>query len=146
MRAQRDLARQVFGRDINHVLLLHLGSFSAEILPDLFALLTKQGFEIVTLEEAQSDPVYATDPDTASPGGGTLTELDGRETRHHVAGQSRRKPRERVNSICQLTRPAWCPSLCSSDDPVRSHGTAAGRRVVDGPHQRHGFARLDALR
>jgi hypothetical protein len=39
MRKQRDLARQVFGRDINHVLLLHLGAFSAEFLPDLFALL-----------------------------------------------------------------------------------------------------------
>ena len=74
MRMQRDMARQLWGRDINHVLLLHQGAFSATILPDLFALLKKQGYEIVTLEEAQSDPVYAEDPDFAVPGGGTLIE------------------------------------------------------------------------
>ena len=74
MRAQRDMSRQLWGRDINHVLLLHQGAFSATILPDLFALLKKQGYEIVTLEEAQSDPVYAEDPDIAMPGGGTLIE------------------------------------------------------------------------
>jgi peptidoglycan/xylan/chitin deacetylase (PgdA/CDA1 family) len=100
MRAQRDLARQVFGRDINHVLLLHLGAFSAEILPDLFALLKKQGYEIVTLEEAQSDPVYATDPDTASQGGGTLTEQMV-EKLGIAWPQITPKPRERVNSTCR---------------------------------------------
>jgi peptidoglycan-N-acetylglucosamine deacetylase len=74
MRAQRDMSRQIWGRDINHVLLLHQGAFSATILPDLFALLKKQGYEFVTLEEAQSDPVYAEDPDIAIPGSGTLIE------------------------------------------------------------------------
>ena len=74
MRMQRDMARRLWGRDINHVLLLHQGAFSATILPDLFALLKQQGYEIVTLEEAQSDPVYAEDPDFAVPGGGTLIE------------------------------------------------------------------------
>ena len=63
IRVQRDFARQVWGRDIHHVALLHLGSFSSTILPDLFALLEREGFEIVTLEEAQSDPVYDNDPD-----------------------------------------------------------------------------------
>ena len=75
MRVQRDLSRQVWGRDIKHVALLHLGSFSSHILPDLFALLEREGYRIVTLEEAQSDPIYASDPDVADPRGGTLTEL-----------------------------------------------------------------------
>lgn len=100
LRVQRELARTVFGRDINHVLLLHLGAFSAEILPDLFALLKKQGYEIVTLEEAQGDPAYATDPDIPSPNGGTLTELMveklGTPWPHLTP-----KPRERVMSICR---------------------------------------------
>jgi peptidoglycan/xylan/chitin deacetylase (PgdA/CDA1 family) len=74
MRAQRDMSRQLWGRDINHVLLLHQGAFSATILPDLFALLKKQGYEFVTLEEAQSDPVYAEDPDFAMRNTGTLVE------------------------------------------------------------------------
>jgi peptidoglycan/xylan/chitin deacetylase (PgdA/CDA1 family) len=100
MRAQRDMSRQLWGRDINHVLLLHQGAFSATILPDLFALLKKQGYELVTLEEAQSDPVYAEDPDIAMPGGGTLVE-------HAVAKRGLKwpaitpKPLDRVMAICQ---------------------------------------------
>ena len=100
LRVQRDLARQVYGRDISHVLLLHLGAYSARILPDLFALLEKRGYEIVTLEEAQSDPVYAEDPDFAVPGGGTLIE--------HVVEKRglswpavTPKPREKLQTICQ---------------------------------------------
>jgi peptidoglycan-N-acetylglucosamine deacetylase len=97
---QRDLARQVFGRDINHVMLLHLGSFSSHILPDLFALLSKEGYEIVTLEEAHSDPVYGSDPDVASPGGGTLTELM-IEAKPVPYPDFPGKPRERLATICQ---------------------------------------------
>ncbi|HLA70040.1 MAG TPA: polysaccharide deacetylase family protein [Steroidobacteraceae bacterium] len=97
---QRDLARQVFGRDINHVMLLHLGSFSSHILPDLFALLSKGGYEIVTLEEAHRDPVYESDPDVASPGGGTLTDLM-IEAKPIPYPNFPGKPRERLATICQ---------------------------------------------
>ena len=43
--------------------LLHLGAFSSTILPDALDLLEKKGFTLVTLEEAESDPVYERDPD-----------------------------------------------------------------------------------
>jgi peptidoglycan/xylan/chitin deacetylase (PgdA/CDA1 family) len=100
MRAQRDMSRRLWGRDINHVLLLHQGAFSATILPDLFALLKKQGYEFVTLEEAQSDPVYSEDPDIAMPGGGTLIE-------HVVAKRGMTwpaitpKPLEQLDATCR---------------------------------------------
>jgi len=100
MRAGREMSRQLWGRDINHVLLLHQGAFSATILPDLFALLKKQGYELVTLEEAQSDPVYAKDPDIAMPGGGTLIE-------HEVAKRGLKwppitpKPLDRLDATCR---------------------------------------------
>jgi peptidoglycan/xylan/chitin deacetylase (PgdA/CDA1 family) len=100
MRVQRDLSRQVFGRDINHVMLLHLGSFSSHILPALFKLLAEEGYEIVTLEEAQSDPAYDYDPDVASPRGGTLTEL-GMEAKKIAWPPISPKPRERLTSICK---------------------------------------------
>ncbi len=70
----RDLAKLVYGHDINHVLLLHLGAFSSTILPDALKLLEERGFTMVTLEEAQRDPAYATDPDAGSKYGGTLLE------------------------------------------------------------------------
>jgi len=71
----RDLAKLVYGHDINHVLLLHLGAFSSTILPEALDLLEKKGFKPVTLEEAESDPAYAGDPDVGSRYGGTLLEL-----------------------------------------------------------------------
>jgi len=71
----RDLAKLVYGHDINHVLLLHLGAFSSTILPDAFDLMQRKGFTFVTLQEAESDPVYEGDPDVGSKYGGTLLEL-----------------------------------------------------------------------
>jgi len=71
----RDLAKLVYGHDIHHVLLLHLGAFSKTILPDALDLMQKKGFTFVTLEKAQSDPVYEGDPDAGSKYGGTLLEL-----------------------------------------------------------------------
>jgi peptidoglycan/xylan/chitin deacetylase (PgdA/CDA1 family) len=70
----KQLARLVYGHDINHVLLLHLGAFSSTILPDALDLMQKKGFTFVTLEEAQSDPAYEGDPDIGSKYGGTLLE------------------------------------------------------------------------
>jgi peptidoglycan/xylan/chitin deacetylase (PgdA/CDA1 family) len=101
MRFQRENSRTVFGRDINHVLLLHQGSFSAHILPELFALLKSEGYEIVTLDEAQSDPVYETDPDFAEAHGGTFTELTMQKKGIAWPANAPRLPRERLTSICQ---------------------------------------------
>jgi peptidoglycan/xylan/chitin deacetylase (PgdA/CDA1 family) len=98
---QVELSRQVFGRDINHVMLLHLGSFSSHILPDLLALLKKQDFEIVTLEEAQSDPVYSQDPDFADPRGGTHTELFMLAKNIPWPANAPKKPREELANICK---------------------------------------------
>jgi peptidoglycan/xylan/chitin deacetylase (PgdA/CDA1 family) len=101
IRFQVDFSRKVFGRDIDHVMLLHLGSFSSHILPDLFELLDEEGFEIVTLEEAQKDPVYDYDPDVASPNGGTLTELGMEAKKIAWPGNAPTQPRERITTICQ---------------------------------------------
>ena len=94
-------SRAAFGRDIHHVLLLHLGSFSSHILPDLFRILDEEGFEIVTLEEAQKDPVYDYDPDIARPNGGTLTDFAMQAKNVPWPANAPVKPRERLGSICQ---------------------------------------------
>ena len=99
--AQRDFAKLVWGREINHVALLHLGSFSSTILPDLFALLDREGFDIVTLEEAQSDPIYQSDPDIGAPNGGTLTELMMQARNIPWPEGLADKPREKLRTICQ---------------------------------------------
>lgn len=96
----REMAKLVYGHDIPHVLLLHLGAFSSTILPDLFELLKQKGFKPVTLEEAQSDPVYAGDPDSGSKYGGTLLEqwMDARKIKYPPVMP---KPYKELREICQ---------------------------------------------
>jgi peptidoglycan/xylan/chitin deacetylase (PgdA/CDA1 family) len=94
-------SRAVFGRDIHHVMLLHLGSFSSHILPDLFKILDEEGFEIVTLEEAQKDPAYDYDPDFAEARGGTHVELAMQAKKIPWPENAPRKPRERLTTICK---------------------------------------------
>lgn len=98
--AAREAARLVFGRDISHVLLLHLGAFSDDILPDLLALLQQKGLRLVTLAQAQQDPVYQSDPDAASRYGGTLLELwtEARKIKYPPVPP---KPVKELEAICQ---------------------------------------------
>jgi peptidoglycan/xylan/chitin deacetylase (PgdA/CDA1 family) len=70
----REMAKLLFGHDINHVLLLHLGAFSSTILPQLLDLLHEKGLRLITLEEAERDPAYQSDPDAGSRNGGSLLE------------------------------------------------------------------------
>ena len=58
--AQRN-ARRLFGRDIPQIFLVHYSRFTGEVMPELLAGLKAQGARFITLEEAQSDPVYDTD-------------------------------------------------------------------------------------
>jgi peptidoglycan/xylan/chitin deacetylase (PgdA/CDA1 family) len=96
----REMAKVVYGHDINHVLLLHLGAFSSTILPDALDLMEKKGFKFVTLEEAESDPAYEGDPDAGSKYGGTLLEewMDVRKIPYPAVAK---KPYKEVREICQ---------------------------------------------
>jgi peptidoglycan-N-acetylglucosamine deacetylase len=96
----RQLAQLVYGHDINHVLLLHLGAFSSTILPDALDLLERKGFKPVTLEEAQSDPADAGDPDTGSRYGGTLLEL-WIEAKNMKFPPVMEKPYKQLQEICK---------------------------------------------
>jgi peptidoglycan/xylan/chitin deacetylase (PgdA/CDA1 family) len=95
----REMAKLVYGHDINHVLLLHLGAFSSTILPDVLDLLQKKGFQLVTLEEAQRDPAYETDPDAGSKYGGTLLEqwMDVKQIKYPAVAE---KPLKELREIC----------------------------------------------
>lgn len=96
----RDLAKLVYGHDINHVLLLHLGAFSRTILPDALDLMQKKGFTFVTLAEAESDPVYEGDPDVGSKYGGTLLEL-WMEAKKIKFPPVMEKPYKQLQEICR---------------------------------------------
>ena len=70
----RKMSQLLFGRDIKYVMVLHIGGFETVMLPRLIDLLRQKGFHFVTLEEAESDPAYQSNPDAALKYGGTLLE------------------------------------------------------------------------
>jgi peptidoglycan-N-acetylglucosamine deacetylase len=70
----QDAARLIFGRAIDHVMLLHIGAFETVMLPRLLELLRRRGFVLITLEEAQADPAYAAVPERQGHWSGTLLE------------------------------------------------------------------------
>jgi peptidoglycan-N-acetylglucosamine deacetylase len=96
----REQAQLIYGHDINYVLLLHLGAFSSTILPDAFALLKKKGFKLVTLEEAESDPIYDGDPDAGLHDAGTLLDqwMQVKQIKYPPHAE---KPYKELESICQ---------------------------------------------
>ncbi len=96
----RELAKMLFGHDINYVLLMHLGAFSSTILPDALDLLKKKGFTLVTLQEAESDPVYEIDPAAGSLNGGTLLDqlMDARKIKYPAVAE---KPYKALQNVCQ---------------------------------------------
>jgi len=96
----RAQAKLIYGREINHVLLLHLGAFSSTILPEALDLLQKKGFTLVTLEEAESDAAYGGDPDVGMKDAGTL--LDQWMMVKQINDPPHtEKPYKELESICQ---------------------------------------------
>jgi peptidoglycan/xylan/chitin deacetylase (PgdA/CDA1 family) len=98
--AARAAAEGVFGRDIAHVMLLHVGGFQRVTLPGLLDLLQRRGFQLVTLEEAQRDPAYASDPGVAFASGATL--LDRMTAARKVpAAPGPEPPFARLEALCR---------------------------------------------
>ena len=96
----REQAKLIYGRDINHVLLMHLGAFSSTILPEALDLLKKKGFKLVTLEEAESDAAYEGDPDVGLHDAGTLLD-QWMQVKQIKYPEHAEKPYKEIESVCQ---------------------------------------------
>ena len=96
----RKLSVILFGRDIKYVLLLHIGALDSIMLPDLLELFKKQGFDFVSLEEAEKDPAYQSDPDAALLHGGTLLEQL-TEAKHLKYPPHADRPMEKLDAVCR---------------------------------------------
>jgi peptidoglycan-N-acetylglucosamine deacetylase len=96
----RAQAKLIYGDEINYVLLMHLGAFSSTILPDALDLLKKKGFQLVTLEEAESDAAYEGDPDVGLHDAGTFLDqwMQVKEIKYPEHAE---KPYKELESICQ---------------------------------------------
>jgi peptidoglycan/xylan/chitin deacetylase (PgdA/CDA1 family) len=98
MKLDREMSKQLFHRDIKYVLLMHIGAFDAEMLPELLAQMKRQGVKFITLEKAQKDPAYKIDPDTARPDGAILQEqIYGSR---HMQIPPNEKPMKQLRELC----------------------------------------------
>ncbi len=59
------LARMLFGRDIRHILLTHMGAFEASELGGMIARYRAAGVRFITLDRAMQDPIYDLNPNYA---------------------------------------------------------------------------------
>src|SRR3990167_2350576 len=57
-----ELSKILFNRDIKNVLLIHLNSFTAEMLDELLTNYEKQNVKFISLKNALSDPAYQINP------------------------------------------------------------------------------------
>jgi peptidoglycan-N-acetylglucosamine deacetylase len=96
----RAQAKLIYGREINYVLLLHLGAFSGTILPQALDLLNKKGFKLVTLEEAGSDAAYEGDPDVGLNDAGTLLD-QWMQVKQIKYPEHADKPHKEIESVCR---------------------------------------------
>jgi len=64
-----DQSRQLFGRNIAHVLLLHANELNSRWFGPLADRLDSLGYEFITLGEALEDPAYASEDTYTGPGG-----------------------------------------------------------------------------
>lgn len=63
-------ANKIYGHDIKHILLLHIGAFTALMLDPLLTHYEKLGVRFIKLEEALSEAAYSKEVDIVLPGKG----------------------------------------------------------------------------
>ena len=89
LRRMRAAAQQLEGREIEHVLLLHLGAADADALDALLTAFEREGARFVTLETALADPFYARDPGPPHSFGGAYPYVLAKARGVKLAGPSR---------------------------------------------------------
>src|SRR5215467_5534657 len=100
MKFGRELSEQLFRRDIKYVLLMHIGAFDAQMLPQLLAQMKQQGFKFITLAEAQKDPAYDIDPDVVMKEG-TILQEQIMQARNLPLPAHAEKPMKQLQELCR---------------------------------------------
>lgn len=93
-------ADRLFGHDVKHVMLLHVGGFETVMLPKLLELLDHRGFRLIPLPEAASDPAYEKEKDLTAHFGGTLLQ-ELLVARHIQETDQPENPPAKLNELCR---------------------------------------------
>ena len=95
--------REVVGRPIAHILLLHMNALNADMLDDLLRMFERRGYRFITVDEALRDPAYALPDGYAGPKGISWI---------HRWGVAKRMP-----VLLEPDEPAWVTKAATSSSP-----------------------------
>ena len=95
----RTLSKELYGRDIPYVLLMHIGAFDGHMLPRLLALYQHRGFSFIPLAQAEADPFYRIDMDLSLPPGPDM--LEGVADAKHVPLPQAESFEAQLKAICR---------------------------------------------
>jgi hypothetical protein len=56
---QANFCYRTLGREVKHVVLLHVSHLNADLIDELLAMLKERGYTFISVEEALQDPAYA---------------------------------------------------------------------------------------
>jgi peptidoglycan/xylan/chitin deacetylase (PgdA/CDA1 family) len=96
----RAVSQVVLGRQIKHILLLHLGAFDALMLDELLEAYRKAGVTMIGLKAAMADPAYNLDPDIVRDGELTFL-LQLARARHLSIPPDPTIPLQKVSALCR---------------------------------------------
>jgi len=74
VRQAQDMAKLLTGRNVRHILLLHMSAFNSLTLAEVLAALQADGVKFIDLPTAMKDPIYRRDPGLSLSGSATLLE------------------------------------------------------------------------
>ena len=100
LQQSRAMSNAIFGRDIKHVMLLHIGGFETVMLPHLLDLLKERGFTLITLPKAESDPAYSLHPDLPAHSDGLFLEMVARD-RHVTLPNDSNARLGQLDAVCR---------------------------------------------
>lgn len=98
-----DAAHALWDRDVAHVLLLHVGSFGAEMIEPLLVAYETEGATWIPLAEAMDDPIYASPPVLAGETQGTFIDQV-MATRPELALPRIKQPIAGLDAFCPVAK------------------------------------------
>ncbi len=91
------ISQEVFGHEIPQTLLIHSSALNAEALGDVLAIYVRRGYRFTSLDEASSDPAYATPDTLITPSGPTWLWRWSRSLRQNISFRADPEPPDWVS-------------------------------------------------
>lgn len=100
LRYMRMVTRQLTGRDVKHVLLLHIGAADADAMDDLLTAYEREGVRWIDLPTALADPFYSFDTHLAWKAGAAYPYAVARSRHVALPAPPARPAEDRLDATC----------------------------------------------